>query len=250
MKDPLRMRLDQALVYRGLVRSRTVARNLISTGHVHYDRKLTLKPAVLIDPSKCIEIKGQLHPWASRGGIKLDAALDYFSVNPVERTCIDVGASTGGFTDVLLQRGASSVYSIDVGHDQLLKRLINDVRVVNFEKTDARSLSKTLITKEIDIAVCDVSFISVLKVAKPIMRLIKPGGCFICLIKPQFEVGPEFVGKGGIVKDSKLINSVVRERMDWFNKSIGWTCRESMVSPIKGKSGNVEFFVKCERISL
>lgn len=238
-----RHRLDRALVDRGLAKSRTRAQALIVGGHVVCDGSVVIRPAAMVLDDTLLRVTGQDHPWASRGGLKLAAALDHFAIDPTEAVCLDIGASTGGFTDVLLNRGAARVHAVDVGHGQLADRLTRDPRVINRERTDARHLTSALIGEAIDVVVCDVSFISIRKAVLAGLRLVRPGGRFAGLIKPQFEVGPGKVGKGGVLRDPALRDAVRREIVDWFEDLPGWSCDGVMDSPVPGGDGNVEFLL-------
>ena len=194
-------RADLLLVERGLVETRSRAQALIMAGLVHSDTKRIDKAGQTLAEDAPLTVKSKDHPWVSRGGVKLAAGLDKFAVDPTGMTCLDVGASTGGFTDVLLNRGAARVHAVDVGHGQLAWSLRTDDRVVVLERTNARHLTAELIQDPIDLVVCDASFISLKLVLPAALNLAKPGARLIALIKPQFEVGREGVGKGGIVRD-------------------------------------------------
>ncbi|MFC4348445.1 TlyA family RNA methyltransferase [Kordiimonas lipolytica] len=243
-----KIRADVALVDRGLVESRAKAQALIMAGVVFSGETKILKAGQQIKEDQPIEVRGKEHDWVSRGGLKLEKGLKEFSVNPTGMIAIDVGASTGGFTDVLLQGGAKKVYAVDVGHGQLAWKLRNDDRVVVMEKTNARYLDNEAIPDPIDIVVCDASFISLKTVLPAAMALVKPGGRLIALIKPQFEVGRENVGKGGVVRDPELHKAVCEEMRAWLNDDMdGWTACGLTESPIKGPEGNIEFLLYGEK---
>jgi 23S rRNA (cytidine1920-2'-O)/16S rRNA (cytidine1409-2'-O)-methyltransferase len=238
---PAKMRLDLLLVERGLAESRSRAQALIMGGKVHgADRRLD-KAGQELPIDAPITVKGQDHPWVSRGGVKLAHGLAEFSVDPTDLICLDVGASTGGFTDVLLQNGAAKVYAVDVGHGQLAWPLRNNERVVVLERTNARYLTKREVPDEIDLIVCDASFIGLRTVLPAAMALAAPGANMIALIKPQFEVGPDRVGKGGVVRDPELHAEVRAGISAWLAQQPGWSVLGTAVSPIKGPQGNIEF---------
>jgi 23S rRNA (cytidine1920-2'-O)/16S rRNA (cytidine1409-2'-O)-methyltransferase len=243
MAAATRHRLDRALVDRGLAESRTRAQVLIAGGHVRCDGRVVTKPAALVAGETDLVVTGRDHPWVSRGGLKLAAALDHFAIDPAGAVCIDIGASTGGFTDVLLDRGAAMVHAIDVGHGQLAERLVTDPRVVNRQRTDARQLTAVLVPDVIDIVVCDVGFISIRKAIPEALRLVRRGGRFAGLIKPQFEVGPGKVGKGGVLRDSALRDIVCREISGWLDGLPDWSCDGVIDSPVTGGDGNIEFLL-------
>jgi 23S rRNA (cytidine1920-2'-O)/16S rRNA (cytidine1409-2'-O)-methyltransferase len=190
-----------------------------------------------------VTLRGQDHPWVSRGGLKLEKGLATFAIDPRGYICADVGASTGGFTDVLLTHGASKVFAIDVGHGQLAWKLRSDERVVVLEKTNARYLTKEEIPDRLDLIVCDASFISLKTVLLAVMALLKPGGGLIALIKPQFEAGRQDVGKGGVVRDPDVHARVCQEITDWLESLDDWSVNGITESPIKGPEGNIEFLI-------
>jgi 23S rRNA (cytidine1920-2'-O)/16S rRNA (cytidine1409-2'-O)-methyltransferase len=238
-----KIRLDVALVERGLAESRTRAQALIMAGLVYRDTLRLDKPSVTVADEDNIILKGKDHPWVSRGGVKLAHGLEHFIIDPTGMTCVDVGASTGGFTDVLLTKGASKVYAVDVGHGQLDWKLRNDDRVVVMEKTNARNLSTEQIPEPLDGIVCDASFIGLQTVLPAVMALAKPGAFMIALIKPQFEVGREQVGKGGVVRNPELHRECCEKIENWLNSCEGWQVLGVSQSPIKGPEGNVEFLI-------
>lgn len=232
-----------ALVNRGLVESRTKAQAIIMAGLVFSGETKITKAGHPIPEDAALEVRGKDHPWVSRGGLKLEKGLDEFAVDARGMIAIDVGASTGGFTDVLLTNGAAKVYAVDVGRGQLAWKLRNDDRVVVLEKTNARYLDETHIPDPIDLVVCDASFISLKTILPAAMALVKPGGHLIALIKPQFEVGKDNVGKGGVVRDPELHQAVCADIGDWLNASSDWYEAGIVQSPIKGPEGNIEFLI-------
>jgi 23S rRNA (cytidine1920-2'-O)/16S rRNA (cytidine1409-2'-O)-methyltransferase len=238
-----RERIDKLLVERGLAETRTRAQAMIIAGQVLAGEQRIDKPGQMLDRDAEIRIKGESLRYASRGGLKLEAALREFDVDPSGKTCIDAGASTGGFTDCLLQHGAARVWAVDVGHNQLAWRIRQDQRVVALEGLNARNLSPEQFHGTVfDLATIDVSFISLTKVLEPITSLVRPGGDIIALIKPQFEVGKGEVGRGGIVSDAGKQNRVVAEVSD-FAACIGLTRQGLIESPILGAAGNREFLI-------
>jgi 23S rRNA (cytidine1920-2'-O)/16S rRNA (cytidine1409-2'-O)-methyltransferase len=196
-----------------------------------------------------LEVRGAKHPWVSRGGLKLDHALDEFGLVTEGAVALDVGASTGGFTDVLLTRGAARVYAVDVGYGQLAQRLRDDARVIVFERTNARHLSAELIPEPLDLVVCDASFIGLRTVLPAALALVRPGGLLVALIKPQFEVGPDRVGKGGIVRDATARAEACEAVSTWLADELGWEMIGLTESPITGAQGNVEFLIAARRVS-
>lgn len=243
MVKPQLKRLDQLLVDRGLVESRTRAQALVMAGAVYTETRRLDKPGHKIPEDTPLEVKGKDHPWVSRGGLKLAKGLDVFAVNPEGWTCVDVGASTGGFCDVLLNGGASKVYAVDVGHGQLAWKIRQDERVVVLEKTNARNLTISEIPDAPDLIVCDASFIGLATVLPAALSLVKPGGHMIALIKPQFEVGKGLVGKGGVVRDPALHQEVCDRIEAWLSGLPGWQVLGITESPIKGPEGNIEFLI-------
>ena len=235
-------RLDKIMVESGLVESRHRAQALIMEGKVWVGEKRMDKAGVQIGRDEVIEIRGERCPYVSRGGTKLEKALDHWRITVSEKTFLDVGASTGGFTDCLLQRGAERVCAVDVGYGQLAWKLQCDERVVNIERTNIRYLTKEELGVEPDSAVIDVSFISLKKVIPKVIELIKKGGDIIALIKPQFEVGKGEVGKRGVISDPQTHESVIKE-ISSFALETGLTVRGVVESPLMGPKGNREFFV-------
>jgi 23S rRNA (cytidine1920-2'-O)/16S rRNA (cytidine1409-2'-O)-methyltransferase len=229
-------RLDKILAEKGLVSTRSQAKSLIENGDVTVNGKILKKAGELVDPDAEILVNAEL--FVGRGALKLEAALNQFNISVKELVCLDVGASTGGFTEVLLNHGAKKVYAIDVGHDQLAAKLINDSRVINMEGTNVRDL--TSLAELGDIIVMDLSFISITKVLEALKSLIKPQGNLIALVKPQFEAGLERLPKDGVIKDPRVQQAVLNE-VETFAKDHGWTHHQTIDSPIEGKAGNKEF---------
>jgi 23S rRNA (cytidine1920-2'-O)/16S rRNA (cytidine1409-2'-O)-methyltransferase len=243
----LRQRADQLLVDRGLVESRTRAQALILAGKVFSGEQRIDKAGQSLASDTPLDVRGQDHPWSSRGGLKLDHALTHFNLSPQGRICLDVGASTGGFTDVLLTRGAAKVHAVDVGHGQLAWKLRSDLRVVVHEKTNARYLTRETITDPIDALVCDASFIGLATLLPAPLALCAPGAWAVALIKPQFEAGPEAVGRKGVVRDP-AVHLAVCERIEaWWAAQPGWRVLGITESPITGPEGNREFLIAAER---
>ncbi len=246
-KAPPKSRLDVALVERGLADSRAKAQALILAGVVYSGERRLDKPGLSIAGDQPLELRGQDHPWVSRGGLKLAHALDHFAIDPAGGIWLDVGASTGGFTDVLLARGAAKVYAIDVGHGQLAWKLRQDPRVIVLERTNARHISRREIPDALDGIVCDASFIGLEVVLSAPLALAAPTARLVALIKPQFEVGPAEVGKGGIVRDPNLHRRVCARIADWLGRQPGWTVIGVTDSPITGADGNREFLIAAKR---
>ena len=242
-----KLRADQLLVTRGLAESRTRAQALIMAGAVFSGEKKIAKPGDTLAEDAPLEVRGKDHPWVSRGGIKLDHALSYFGLDVTGAIALDVGSSTGGFTDVLLTRGAAKVYAVDVGTNQLAWKLRQDDRVVVHEQTNARTLDRIIIPEPVDIIVCDASFIGLAKVLEAPLKLARPGANLVALIKPQFEAGREEVGKGGVVRDPVVHDRVCAQARAWV-ESQGWAVLGITPSPITGPEGNVEFLLGAEKI--
>ncbi len=236
-------RLDQLLVERGLVETRSKAQAFIMAGNVFSGEQRLDKPGLQCKEDMSLTLRGQPHPWVSRGGLKLEKGLAEFGVDVTGFTAIDVGSSTGGFTDVLLQNGAAKVFAVDVGQGQLDWKLRNDDRVVVMEKTNARHITSEQIPDPIDIVVCDASFIGLRTVLPASLDLVKSGGWLIALIKPQFEVGKERVGKKGVVREPELHQEVCDTISDWLANLPGWQVLGIATSPITGPEGNVEFLI-------
>jgi len=242
----VKVRADQLLVTRGLVESRTRAQALIMAGAVFSGERKLAKPGDMLAEDAALEVRGKDHPWVSRGGIKLDHGLTHFGFDVTGAVALDVGSSTGGFTDVLLSRGAAKVYAVDVGTNQLAWKLRQDPRVVVHEQTNARNLDASIIPEPIDIIVCDASFIGLAKVLDAALKLAKSGGKLVALIKPQFEAGRAEVGKGGVVRDPAVHARVCAEISEWVETQ-GWTVIGVSPSPITGPEGNVEFLLGAEK---
>jgi 23S rRNA (cytidine1920-2'-O)/16S rRNA (cytidine1409-2'-O)-methyltransferase len=242
-----KIRIDQLLVERGLAESRTRAQALIMAGLVFAGTRKIDKPGQTVTDDVALDVKGRDHPWVSRGGIKLVHGLDHFGWDVTDAVVIDVGSSTGGFTDVLLSRGATRVYAVDSGTNQLAWKLRQDERVVVHEQTSARILTAVHIPEAIDLVVCDASFIGLAKVLAVPLDFARPGARLMALIKPQFEAGREEVGKGGVVRDAAIHRRVCGEVADWL-VSVGWTVEGVVESPITGPEGNIEFLIAATRI--
>ena len=234
-------RLDQLLVDRGLVETRARAQALIMAGLVYSGERKLEKPGTPLAEEVALELRGQDHPWVSRGGLKLDKGLTEFGIDVTGMIAIDVGSSTGGFTDVLLTRGAARVYAVDVGHGQLAWKLRTDPRVVVLERTNARTLTPEQIPEPADIVVCDASFIGLEVVLPAALALTRPTAWLVALIKPQFEVGKGRVGKGGVVREPELHDEVCERIRSWLAGQANWTVLGITESPIRGPEGNKEF---------
>ncbi|WP_026440422.1 TlyA family RNA methyltransferase [Acidocella facilis] len=243
-----KQRVDVMLVARGLVESRAKAQALIMAGLVYAGTARVAKAGDMLPEDAQLSVKGQDHPWVSRGGMKLAHGLAHFGFEAAGRIGLDVGASTGGFTDVLLSNGAEKVYAVDVGHGQLAWKLRSDPRVVVMEKTNARHLSAEQIPEPIGAIVCDASFIGLQTVLPAGLGLCAPGAFAVALIKPQFEAGPEQVGKGGVVRDPAVHEQVCARIEAWFSALPGWEVLGITPSPIKGPEGNVEFLIGARRV--
>lgn len=241
-----KIRADQLLVERGLAESRSKAQALILAGAVFSDTRKIDKAGQPLPEDAPLEVRGRDHPWVSRGGIKLAHGLDHFGWDVTGATALDVGSSTGGFTDVLLTRGATKVYAIDVGTNQLAWKLRQDQRVSVHEQTNARYLNAELIPDPIDIIVCDASFIGLAKVLDTALDLARPGGRLLALVKPQFEAERHEIGKGGVVRDEAVHDRVVAAAAIWVTQR-GWTVTGTTRSPITGPEGNVEFLLAATR---
>jgi len=238
-----RPRADLVLVERGLAESRARAQALILAGLVYEGTKRIEKPGDGVAEPGALSVRGRDHPWVSRGGLKLVKGLDHFGIDPAGLVGLDVGASTGGFTDVLLSRGAAKVYAVDVGHGQLAWSLRQDPRVVVLERTNARHLDRAAVPDPVGIVVCDASFIGLETVLPAPLSLAAPGAWLVALIKPQFEVGPDRVGKGGVVRDPELHREVCDRISAWLAAHPGWQVLGVTESPITGPEGNVEFLI-------
>lgn len=244
-----KQRADQMLVDRGLAESRTRAQALIMAGLVFAGDRKVEKPGQPLAPDVLLDVRGRDHPWVSRGGIKLAHGLDHFGWDVTGAVAIDVGSSTGGFTDVLLTRGAARVYAVDSGTNQLAWRLRQDERVIVHEQTSARILTAQHIPEPIDLVVCDASFIGLAKVLEVPLSFVRPGGRLMALVKPQFEAGRDEVGKGGVVRDPAVHARVCDQVARWLSDS-GWNVAGVTQSPITGPEGNVEFLIAAQSRSL
>ena len=239
-------RLDVALVERGLAETRAAAQRLVMAGLVFSGERRLEKAGQGVAPDTALEVRGQPHPYVSRGGLKLAKALDHFALPVAGRIALDVGASTGGFTDCLLQRGAARVYAVDVGTNQLAWKLRSDPRVVSIEKTNMRDVKRALIPEPVELIVCDASFIGLRTVLPAALALAAPGAHLAALIKPQFEVGKGRVGKGGIVREPALHVEVCGTVSDWLGAQPGWRVLGVVESPITGAEGNKEFLISAQ----
>ena len=235
-------RIDHLLVERGLAESRTRAQALVMAGLVFAGTRKVAKPSELVADDAAVEVRGRDHPWVSRGGVKLAHGLDHVGWDVTGAVAVDVGSSTGGFTDVLLSRGAARVYAIDSGTNQLAWKLRQDPRVVVHERTSARVLTPEHIAEPVDLVVCDASFIGLAKVLERPLSFAGPGARLLALVKPQFEAGREEVGKGGVVRDPVVHARVCDEVAAWLTAR-HWTVAGVTPSPITGPEGNVEFLI-------
>ncbi len=241
-----KLRVDQMLVDRGLVESRSRAQALVMAGLVFSGETKIAKPGQQLAEDANLDVRGRDHPWVSRGGIKLAHGLEHFGWDVTGCVAIDVGSSTGGFTDVLLQKGVARVYAVDSGTNQLAWSLRQDPRVIVHEQTSARILTEAHIPEPIDIIVCDASFIGLAKVLERPLNFAKPGARLLALIKPQFEAGREEVGKGGVVRDPAVHQRVCDQVVEWLTAG-GWSVAGVTQSPITGPEGNIEFLVAASR---
>ena len=242
-----KQRADVALVERGLAESRTRAQALILAGLVFSGEQRVAKAGDVVKAGQPLELRGQDHPWVSRGGVKLAHALAHFGLSPKDRICLDIGASTGGFCDVLLHHGAAKVYAVDVGHGQLAWKLRNDPRIVVRERVNARYLDATQIPEPVEAVVCDASFIGLRTVLPAALSLAMPGAFAVALIKPQFEVGPA-IAKGGVVRDAAVHGRVCNEIRAWWSELPGWQVIGVEPSPLLGPEGNREFLIAARRV--
>lgn len=247
MSKAPKIRVDQLLVERGHAESRTRAQALVLAGTVFSGETKIAKPGQTLPGDAPLEVRGRDHPWVSRGGIKLAHAIEAFGLDPAGVTAMDIGSSTGGFTDVLLSKGAAHVFAVDSGTNQLAWKLRQDPRVTVLEQTSARVLTPDLITAPCSWVVCDASFISLAKVLDVPLKLAAPRCQLVALIKPQFEVGRGEVGKGGVVRDPALHQRVCDEVRGWL-QGLGWQVQGIVESPIKGPEGNVEFLISANRV--
>jgi 23S rRNA (cytidine1920-2'-O)/16S rRNA (cytidine1409-2'-O)-methyltransferase len=242
MKKTRKIRLDHLLVERSLAESREKGQAIIFAGQVLVNGQKQDKAGVLVPEDAELRILGETLPYVGRGGLKLEKALTEFQVSVQGKTCLDVGASTGGFTDCLLQHGAVKVYAVDVGYGQMAWKIRQDPRVVVIERVNARDMEQSLVPEPVDLVVIDVSFISLEKVIPAVLKFLKPQAELIALIKPQFEAGREQVGKGGIVRD-EAARGAVKERISGFVREQGFEVKGVIPSPITGQDGNVEFLI-------
>jgi len=244
---PAKKRLDQVLVEQGLVEGLSVAQGLIMAGKVYSGEKKLEKAGLQISEEEALEVRGQDHPWVSRGGLKLAHGLAEFNLLTKDCMCMDVGSSTGGFTDVMLQNGATRVYAVDVGHGQLAWKIRSDDRVVVLEKTNARHLTSEIIPDPIDFISCDASFIGLKTLLPASLELAQPGAYLLSLIKPQFEVARHEVGEKGVVRDPELHKFVCDKIKVWLDGLPDWTVLGLTQSPIKGPEGNIEFLIAAQK---
>ena len=235
-----KIRLDQLVFDLGLTESRERAKTTIMSGLVYVNGQKADKPGMQVAPDAKVEVRGDALPYVSRGGFKLEKALNVFPVDPSGLVCIDCGASPGGFTDVLLKNGAAKVYAVDVGYGQLAWSLRNDARVISMERTNVRYITSEQIPEPLDLAVMDLSFISVKLILPAVYPLLKDDAAVVCLIKPQFEAGRDEVGKKGVVRDKQVHLSVLQSFLD-FAPTAGFTAMGLDYSPIKGPEGNIEY---------
>lgn len=243
----MKERLDVILVNQGYAASREKAKAIIMSGNVYVNGQKEDKAGTAFDESKIqLEVRGSTLKYVSRGGLKLEKAMEKWQFELADMVCMDIGASTGGFTDCMLQNGAAKVYSVDVGHGQLAWKLRNDPRVVCMEQTNFRYLVREDIQDELDFASVDVSFISLTKILIPARNLLKPGGQMVCLIKPQFEAGRDKVGKNGVVREPQIHREVISKIVDYAD-SIGFEVLHLEFSPIKGPEGNIEYLVHLKK---
>jgi 23S rRNA (cytidine1920-2'-O)/16S rRNA (cytidine1409-2'-O)-methyltransferase len=240
-------RLDDLLVLKGIADSKTIAQSLIISGRIYVGEKKLNKPGHSISIAENIIFRGPLHPWVSRGGIKLAHALEEFALSVEGLIALDIGASTGGFTDVLLRNGAEKIYAVDVGYGQLHEKLLNSSKVISIERTNARYINNEDIKEDIDIIVCDVSFISLKTILPESLKLSSVDAKLIALIKPQFEVGKKYIGKRGVVRDKELRESCCKDIKLWLENSMDWKVTDIIESPIKGRKGNIEYLIYAHR---
>jgi 23S rRNA (cytidine1920-2'-O)/16S rRNA (cytidine1409-2'-O)-methyltransferase len=243
----MKQRADVMVVERGLAESRSRAQSLILAGRVFNGEQRVAKAGDMMAADAALSVRGQEHPWVSRGGLKLDHALVTFALSPAGRTCLDVGAATGGFTDVLLARGAARVHAVDVGHGQLAWKLRGDPRVAVHERLNARHLAPAAIGEPIGALVCDASFIGLETLLPAPLALCAPGAWAVALIKPQFEAGPRSVDRRGVVRDPAVHSAVCQRVHAWWSTLPGWTVLGVTESPITGPAGNREFLIAAHR---
>ncbi len=248
-RPPAKIRADQLVLDRGLAESRSRAQALILGGRVFSGTRRIDKAGELLPAGAPLDVRGELHPFVSRGGLKLDHALAHFGLDPARLVCLDIGASTGGFTDVLLHRGAARVHAIDVGHGQLAWKLRSDPRVIVHERTNARHLDAAGLGESdpVGALVCDASFIGLRTLLPAPLALCAPGAWAVALIKPQFEAGPEQVGRRGVVRDEAVRSGVCDAIVTWWSSLSGWRVLGVTESPITGPAGNHEFLIAAQR---
>lgn len=242
-----RQRLDVAMVARGLTATRARARDLVLRGEVTVGGRTATRPATTVAAADRIEVRAGVVDWVSRGALKLVAGLDAFGIEPANLIGLDVGASTGGFTQALLSRGAAKVYAVENGRDQLAAVLRNDPRVISLERTDARTLTASAIPEKAGIVVCDLSFVSLRKVLPDVLPFAAAGAWLVALVKPQFELEPSAIGKDGVVKSDADRSRAVEDVRAWMSQQRGWRVLGLVPSPITGGSGNVEFLIGARR---
>ena len=243
----LKIRLDELVMKKGFAETKSIAQSLIISGKVYLEEKKLDKPGYSISRDAEISYRGPLHPWVLRGGIKLDHALNIFKLKVNGLTALDIGASTGGFSDVLLQNGVKKLYAIDVGYGQLHEKISSNPKVVSIERKNARYLSKEDILENIDVLVCDASFISLTKILPEPIKLCAKNAKLIALIKPQFELEKKFISRGGVVKDDQLRKKVCLNISTWTENKMCWKVNQIIESPIKGPKGNVEYLMYASR---
>ena len=244
----MKKRIDLLLFEKKLASSRNKAQSMIMAGQIFINEKKVLKSGEQFDENSQISVKS-LHPvWVSRGAFKLIHALDHFKINVANFICLDLGASTGGFTEVLISRKIKKIYCVDVGSNQLHEKLKKNSKVVDISKTNARYLTKTIINELVDIIVCDVSFISLKKVVEPSLIFLKKNGLVIALIKPQFESEKKEIKKGGIIVDKNIHQRICNDFINWFSKKCKMRVLGIEQSPIKGSKGNIEFLICAKKL--
>ena len=241
----LKKRIDQLLVEKKLVESRTKAQAMIMAGQIYINRKQIQKSGQLVSYESNIQIKNLQPEWVSRGALKIINSIDGFNIDIKNKICLDLGASTGGFTHVLLRKGAKKIFAIDVGKNQLHEKLLKEKKIINIQRTNARYLTSSIIKEKIDIIVCDVSFISLKKVIEPNLKFLKKNGKILALIKPQFEAQKKEIKKGVVLND-EVHKRICDEYKLWFKKNCSMKVNGIVKSPIKGPKGNIEFFIFCE----
>ena len=244
----MRKRIDLILVEKKIVETRNKAQAMIMAGQIIANGQKVIKSGEIHNFDSEIKIINLRSKWVSRGGLKLSHVIKYFNIKIKDLICLDIGASTGGFTDVLLENEAKKIFAVDVGFNQLHEKIKENKKVVNIEKTNARYLNRNIINDCIDLIVCDASFISIKKVLKPSLNLLKTNGNVIALIKPQFEVSKKEIKKGGVVKDSLIHQRICSEISSWFEDVCYLQVKGITASPIKGPKGNIEFFIFAEKI--